>query len=153
MTSAKDALAALGLSVDEAIETDKKLKQKVARDSRVCLCGHAVNKHTVVNGIVMCTPSRMNCPCKNCRPVIEVDDTRLFLRKTTGPGYEHALVRGIAALHEVGKGMKWIEPPKCDRCSTSEGRIQPVPITTGKTVAYEATGRDALLCDKCLGEI
>ncbi len=153
MTSAKDALAALGLSIDEAVETDKKLKEQKPRDPRVCLCGHAVNKHTVVNGITMCNPSRMTCRCKNCKPVIEVDDTRKFLRKTTGPGYEHALIRGIAALHEIGKGMKWIEPPKCDRCSTTEGRIVPVPITDGKTVAYEDTGRNALLCDKCLGEI
>lgn len=153
MTSAKDGLAALGLSVDEAVETDAKLKKKVCRDPRICICGHAVNKHTVVNGIVMCNPSRMNCPCKSVRPVIEVDDTRRFLRKTTGPGYEHALIRGIAALHEIGKGMRWIEPPKCDRCSATEGRIVPVPITAGKTVAYEATGRDALLCEKCLGEI
>lgn len=153
MTTAKDALAALGLSLDEAIEADQRLTEKKTRDPRVCLCGHAVNRHTIVNGIVMCNPSRMSCPCKNCRPVIEVDDTRKFLRKTTGPGYEHALIRGIAALSEIGKSMKWIEPPKCDRCSTTEGRIVPVPVTAGKTVAYEATGRDALLCDKCLGEI
>lgn len=153
MTTAKDALAALGLSADEAIEVDEKLKEKTTRDSRICICGHAVNKHLQTNGIVMCTPSRMVCPCKNVRPVIEVEDTRLFLRKTTGPGFEHALVRGMAALAQAGKEARWLEDPKCDRCSTTEGRIVPVPITTGKSVAYEATGRDALLCEKCMEEI
>lgn len=68
-------------------------------------------------------------------------------------GVEHALVRGIAALADIGKEAKWIDPPKCDRCQTTEGRIVPCPITEGKQVAYKATGRDALLCDKCMEEI
>jgi hypothetical protein len=155
MTKATDALAALGISADEAIQADEMLKEKtkINRDPRICLCGHASNKHLVANGVVMCNPSRMVCPCKNLRPVIEVEDTRKFLRKTTGPGIEHALVRGIAALAKEGKEARWIDTPKCDRCSTTDGKIVPVPITAGKTVAYEPTNHNALLCEKCLGEI
>ena len=153
MTSAKDALAAMGIGLEEAIQADTRLKERQVRDPRICLCGHAINKHINENGIVLCTPSRMVCPCKCVRPVIEVEDTRKFLRKTTGPGVEHALVRGIAALADIGKEAKWIEPLKCDRCQATEGRIVPCPITEGKQVAYKATGRDALLCEKCMEEI
>lgn len=153
MTTAKDALAAMGIDFDEAVKADNKLKDRQIRDPRICLCGHAVNKHTVTNGMVLCTPSRMVCPCKSVRAVIEVEDTRKFLRKTTGPGVEHALVRGIAALADNNKEAKWIDPIKCDRCATTEGRIIPCPITEGKQVAYKATGRDALLCTACMEEI
>lgn len=154
MTSAKDALAAMGISVDEAHEADERLKDRPTRDPRICLCGHAINKHTTPAGVITCQPSRMYCPCKNIRPVVEVEDTRLFLRKTTGPGVGHALVRGISALAQVGKEAKWIEPPCCDRCNTTEGRIVPVPINgASKTVAYEPTGLDALLCEKCMEEV
>jgi hypothetical protein len=154
MTSAKEALAALGITAEEAHEADEKLKDRKPRDPRVCLCGHAINKHTTPAGVITCQPSRMYCPCKNIRPVIEVEDTRLFLRKTTGPGVEHALVRGISALAQVGKEARWLDEIKCDRCNTTEGRIMPVPINgASKTVAYEATGLDALLCDKCMEEV
>jgi hypothetical protein len=53
----------------------------------------------------------------------------------------------------MGKEAKWIDPIKCDRCQATEGRIVPCPITEGKQVAYKATGRDALLCEKCMEEI
>jgi hypothetical protein len=154
MSTAKDALAAMGISVDEAHEADERLKDRPTRDPRFCLCGHAINKHTTAAGVITCQPSRMFCPCKNIRAVVEVEDTRLFLRKTTGPGVEHALVRGISALAQVGKEAKWIEPPKCDRCSTTEGQIIPTPMNLhSKTVAYEATGVDALLCTTCREEL
>jgi hypothetical protein len=153
MSSAKDALEAMGISAEEAIAADENLKERKQRDSRICLCGHAVNRHLVSSGSVLCTPSRMVCPCKNIRPVLEVDDIRMFLRKTTGPGVEHALVRGMAALAKDGKSARWIEEVACDRCHTTEGRITAVPITAGKTVAYEATGFNALLCESCMAEI
>jgi hypothetical protein len=153
MTKAKSALEAMGIGLEEAVEADNRLKERQVRDPRICLCGHAINKHIVANGVVMCTPSRMVCPCKSVRAVIEVEDTRKFLRKTTGPGIEHALVRGIAALAADNKEAKWIEPPKCDRCSTTEGRIVPCPITAGKQIANEASGTNALLCTKCMEEI
>lgn len=154
MASAKDALAALGISVEEAREADERLKTKPTRDPRICLCGHAINKHNIVRGEVQCVPSRYWCPCKNMRAVIEVEDTRMFLRKTTGPGVEHALVRGISALAEHGKEVTWIETPTCDRCKTTEGKITPVPINGySSNVAYEATGLDALLCAKCMEDV
>lgn len=158
MTNARDALAMLGINADEAVEVDKTLTRKPSSDKRICLCGHGVSKHSSDAGVVQCIPARWYCPCKNIRPVIEVEDTRLFLRKTSGPGAEHALTRGMAALYSADKGVEWIIDIKCDKCgieATPAGdvRITPVAVTEYKTVAYEATGFDALLCDSCLEEI
>ncbi len=158
MTDARNALAMLGITAEEAVETDERLTRKPSRDKRVCLCGHAVNKHSTDAGLVICVPSRYNCPCKNIRPVIEVEDTRLFLRKTSGPGAEHALTRGLAASFSADKGVEWLETPKCDKCgieATPAGdvKINPVAVTEFRSISYEATGYDALLCDSCLEEI
>jgi hypothetical protein len=155
MTSAKEALEMLGINVDEAIETDKKRTETKPRDPRICLCGHAVNKHSTASGEVQCVPSRYWCPCKKLRPVIQVEDTRLFLRKSNGPNQEHALIRGIAASVVAEKDVKWIIDVACDICSktSAEARIMPTPVTEFKTVSYEATGYDALVCEDCLEKI
>ena len=154
MSSAEEVLAAMGFSVEEAAEADEKQKDRKTRDPRVCLCGHAINRHTTPAGVVVCRPSQMSCPCKNIRPVIEVEDTRLFLRKTNGPGLSHALTRGIGALGLAGKEVKWIVPLECDRCEEPEGRITAVPINNAsKTIADRATGYDALLCEGCVKKL
>ena len=155
MTSANDALAAMGIDPTEAIAIEQSKTKKVARDNRVCICGHAVARHKTdpYSGLMECNPSRMHCPCQTIRPVLEVEDTRLFLRGTSGPKNEHALVRGMTALAMSGKDAKWIEQPKCDRCDTGEGPIVPVPITKTNRVAYEATPLNAMLCNNCLEEI
>lgn len=156
MSTAEEALEALGIRANEAIDADRNSRavaRSRSKDRRVCLCGHAVNRHLTTNGIVMCTPSRMVCPCKNIRAVLEAEDTRVFLRKTTGPGVEHALVKGMAALVIAGKQANWIDQPTCDRCSSQDG-VSPVPVTSAKTVAYgEPTGYDALLCETCKEEL
>ena len=155
MTSAKDALAALGIDPTEAIAIEMSRTKKPVRDNRVCICGHAVARHKVdeYSGLMECKPSRLHCPCTNVRPVLEVEDTRLFLRGTSGPKNEHALVRGMTALAMSGKEAKWIEPPKCDRCDTAQGPIVPVPISKSNKVAYEATPLNAMLCETCLEDI
>lgn len=152
MKSENDALAMLGISAEEAIEADQSLTRRPSRDRRICLCGHAVNKHDVSSGLVQCIPSAYRCPCKNIEPVLQVEDTRLFLRKTNGPGLEHALVRGMAASSQQGKEVKWIETPACKACgkTSSESRITPTSVTEFGQVSYSATGFDALLCEDCL---
>jgi hypothetical protein len=158
MTNARDALAMLGINAEEAVEVDQNLTRKPNSDKRICLCGHAINKHLVDSGIITCTPSKLYCPCKNLRPVVLVEDTRLFLRKTNGPGAEHAFTRGLAASFSADKNVEWLETPKCDKCgieATPAGdvRISPAAVTEFKTLSYEATGYDALLCDNCLEEM
>jgi hypothetical protein len=151
LVSSENALEAMGISVEEAREVDKKLtrKSKTKRDRRVCVCGHAVSKHTTYNGILVCKPSAMMCPCKKITPVLEAEDTRMFLRKTEGAGPMHALTRGISACLEAGRQVEWIVSLQCARCGSSDKRVTPVPVTQNGYSADYATGFDALLCDDC----
>jgi hypothetical protein len=149
---ARKALEMMGLSVDEMLEEDV-IKRPKYTDSRICLCGHAVARHTATNGFVYCKPSKMECPCKNVRPVLETDDTRKFLRKTEGGGKLHALSLGMLQILRLGKSVKWIVDLKCDRCGSEDDQVVPVPVTqTGRPTNY-ATGYDALLCRACRTEI
>jgi hypothetical protein len=156
--SAQTALESLGISVEEMQKTEEDLeKQGLKRyrytDSRICLCGHGVGRHTVTNGVVYCKPSRMECPCKKLRPVLEAGDTRLFIRKTSGSGPLHALTLGLLSLIKAGKTAEWVVELECDRCKKKTGDVVPVPVTQyGKAATY-ATGYDALLCPDCRREI
>ena len=137
--------------VEEVRTAEEKIKgmSRPDRDKRICTCGHPMNSHTISSsGIVLCTPSRMMCPCKNARPVLIAGDARKFLRKTMGPGPEHALARGVLASFESGKDVEWIVGMICDKCG-AEGNISPVPTTREGIVQFEATGYDALLCKNC----
>lgn len=149
MSKGVDPMAAMGISLDEALEADEALRDRPhARDGRVCICGHGAGRHSLNNGVVWCKPARMDCPCKKLRPVLEVEDTRPFLRKTAGSGPMHALVRGMSAVVAAGKRAEWIVDLKCDKCK-SEGHVVPVPVTRGGLVMSEPTGYDALLCANC----
>jgi hypothetical protein len=156
--AAEEALEAMGISLEDMEETERKLHEQGVRryrssDSRICACGHGVSRHTVINGVVYCKPSRMECPCKNCRPVIEVDDTRKFLFRTNGAGPLHALTMGMFASAKSGKNVKWIIDLKCDRCGEQTGTVVPVPVTQNGVATTYPTGYDALLCPKCRVEI
>ena len=147
-----DALSAMGLTPDEVAEADRKITEKTKagnRDRRICVCGHAVSKHSNYAGILTCKPSALLCPCKKVNPVLESSDTRVFLRKTEGAGAMHALSRGIYAAIQSGKDVKWIIDLKCDRCGSTESNVVPVPVTQSGYAADHATGFDALLCATC----
>ena len=144
-----DPFSGLDFSLEEALEADEKLKSKPAdRDGRICICGHAVVRHTTVSGLVFCKPTRMECPCKKMRPVLDADDIRPFLRKTEGAGALHALGRGLAAASSKNVKVEWIVDFKCDRCQ-KDSPIAPVPVTQRGTAMSSATGFDALLCREC----
>jgi len=151
---AVDVLEAMGISVNEVRKADGLVREKRHdRDQRICLCGHSVSRHTVVNGVVYCKPGRMECPCKRCRAVLQVADTRKFMRKTSGAGALHALTLGVLAHVDLGKPVKWIIDLQCDRCKKNDQNVVPVPVTQhGKAVLY-ATGYDALLCRECRSSV
>lgn len=157
---AEDVLAAMGLSLEDVEEADRQLELQGKRryrqnDTRVCVCGHGVGRHTVLGGVVYCKPSRMECPCKKCRPILCVEDSRKFLYKTSGAGSMHALSLGILASAREGKSVQWLLelPLTCDRCGSTSENIVPVPVTqTGRATSYP-TGYDALLCPKCRVEV
>jgi hypothetical protein len=77
-------------------------------------------------------------------------DVRKFLRKTEGPGPEHALARGILASVQDGKSVEWLVEMKCDFCQ-EETKVSPCPISLSRSIEFRATGYDALLCRKCQG--
>jgi hypothetical protein len=145
----QDAFAFLDFDYEDVAEAERKLgKNPGGRDRRICACGHPAGRHTMVSGITFCKPSRMECPCKAERLVLESEDTRVFLRKTEGSGPLHALGRGLKAAKEAGKKVTWIIEMKCDRCE-KPGQVSPVAVTQRGVLVNAATGYDALLCRKC----
>lgn len=152
-----EMLKTMGMSLEEAQQARDlgfvaPSRQKT--DRRICACGHRVSAHTEVAGVTFCKPTRMECPCKKCRPVMEVENTRYFIRATHGGGALHALSQGLVNLAEEGKGAKWIIDLKCDRCgTTTDGPPIPVPVTQNGIAVDYATGFDALLCPTCRTEV
>lgn len=151
----EDALAMMGLTVEDIDETDKDLiaRRAYGSDRQVCLCGHGSSRHTVVNGVVFCKPARMECPCKKMRPVLITEDTRMFIRKTDGSGPAHALARGIRAAVEKNKSVSWMIDLVCDRCGKADNNVVPAAVTQNGYAASHATGYDALLCPDCRTEV
>lgn len=153
--SADQVFEHLDFTQEEAQAADESLlaRQGRKRDGRICVCGHPVTRHTLLaGGLVYCKPTKMECPCKASRPVIESSDTRPFLRKTEGPGVLHALGRGIQAALKAGHDVDWLVDKQCDRCGT-EGPVSPVPVTQRGVAVNEPTGFDALLCRKCREQV
>jgi hypothetical protein len=121
------------------------------RDSRVCICGHGMGRHGGLDvGAPFCRPSKMSCACKHPRAVIEVQDTRDFLRKTIGSGPMHALGRGIQTAMEKSHWVKWIDTVACDFCHR-EGPISPVPVSAEGVVLSMESEYNALMCRECRG--
>lgn len=153
---AEDLLKEMGIDPEEAIAVDRELSTKKRRDRRVCICGHGANRHIYDNGVWACVPSRLTCTCQTMRPVLEVDDTRKFLRKSSGPGNRHALIRGMTSLIESGKYASWIEELSCDKCEAKKLGIVPVALSFAGRVAYDESdmsGKHVFLCQDCLEEI
>ena len=145
--SANDAFAFLDFDYEDVAEAERSIG-RLGQNRKICVCGHPSGRHTIVAGMVFCKPSRMECPCKSERLVLETEDTRVFLRKTEGAGPLHALGRGMKAAKDAGKKVTWIIDMKCDRCG-AEGPVSPVPVTQRGVSVAMATGYDALLCRKC----
>lgn len=125
------------------------------RDRRVCLCGHPLARHKEARGRVVCQPSRMSCACADAQGVLEVSDTRLFLRKTSGIGVDHALVKGLAASVEAGATVKWIVDVECSKCGSGDalpvGLMQTVGGRVG--IAMENPQATRFLCAGCIEEM
>lgn len=151
--SPEEMLKMLGTSaadIEDAYNAGELETRNTKIDKRVCACGHRVAAHTEIAGVTFCKPARMECPCKKCRPVLEAEDTRVFLRSTRGGGRLHALSQGLYALLQREKKVRWIIEFKCDRCGASTGKpLTPVPVTQSGIATTYPTGYDALLCDEC----
>ena len=152
--SSIDALAMTGIELEELQDVGAALLKEPPKDSRVCICGHSMNKHAVINGYVSCKPSRMSCPCKAVRPVLTSTNVRPFMRKSLGSGSAHALMQGFRKAIELDAEISWIEPPTCDyqkngsKCGSTE-QVVPCLVTQNGFYTTEATGYDVFLCVSC----
>ena len=152
--SSIDALAMTGIELEELQDVGAALLKEPPKDSRVCICGHSMNKHAVINGYVSCKPSRMSCPCKAVRPVLISTNVRPFMRKSLGSGSAHALMQGFRKAIELDAEISWIEPPTCDyqkngsKCGSTE-QVVPCLVTQNGFYTTEATGYDVFLCVSC----
>jgi hypothetical protein len=87
-------------------------------------------------------------------PVLEVSNTKYFLKKTTGSGELHALTRGIRALSKVENStIKWLVERTCllCGCTTEQDRIIPAVFNSDKTLKQTegSIGYDDFVCQKC----
>ena len=152
--SAIDALAMTGFELEELHDVGAAFLKEPPKDSRVCICGHSMNKHAVINGYVSCKPSRMSCPCKAVRPVLTSTNVRPFMRKSLGSGSAHALMQGFRKAIELDAEISWIEPPTCDyqkngsKCGSTE-QVVPCLVTQNGFYTTEPTGYDVFLCVSC----
>ena len=150
-SSAESALEALGISLEEATEVDKVFRQTRGNNRNVCICGHGETKHYFEAGRWFCKPARLECKCRHLKTVLEAEDVRPFICKTTGGGKLHALSRGIAALAlmDPPKKITWTVDLYCDRCKNTDSVVTPVPVTEYGTPTTYPTGFDKFLCQSC----
>ncbi len=169
--SALEALAAMGIEL-EAIDThDISTVNRLGVDRRICMCGHALDRHKAEsttgwnNPIPIlkwnnpeepfkCIPNAQACSCRRLIPVLEVSNTKYFLKKTNGSGELHALTRGIRGLAKAKEPMiKWLVDPICAICgATGEtDKIVPACYNKDKTLRTQegSIGYDDFICQKC----
>jgi hypothetical protein len=157
-TTAREAIAMMGVDPDEMLEYSKLAKRAKGRSRTVCLCGHPSNNHHNIDdsGQISCRPGKMYCPCDSPIPVLQVSDLRAFTRKTSGHGRKHALMAGMSTLLErdvESTVVEWIVDVKCMSCGSEEGPIIPVAFVVdgGRPVAVDRPSpRNTLLCLACL---
>jgi hypothetical protein len=140
----KDAMSFFDFSEEEALEVaEKEIIRTRERDGRICICGHPNTRHASYADVVSCTPTRMACDCQQIRLVLDVSDTRLFLRKTTGSGTSHALSKSVSKAQSLGSEVKWLVEPRCDKCGILKA-VSPVAISQNGKHGY-----NAFLCVDC----
>jgi hypothetical protein len=158
--SALEALAAMGIEPETIDTHDISTVNRLGVDRRICMCGHALDRHKAEATLgwdkpipilkwnnpsdpFKCTPNAQSCSCRRLIPVLEVSNTKYFLKKTNGSGELHALTRGLRALAKVQNHiMKWL---------VTTDRIVPACFNKDKTIRTEegSIGYDDFICQKC----
>jgi hypothetical protein len=168
---ALDALTAMGLDPQEIDSLDMSSINRLGVDRRICMCGHAMDRHKVTstlgtNNVIpilksndpsvpfSCTPNAQSCSCRRLIPVLEVSNTKYFLKKTAGSGELHALTRGIRALSRVkDNSITWLVEPTCFLCGATgpQDRLVPAVFNADKTLKQTegSIGYDDFVCQKC----
>lgn len=127
------------------------------RNGLICSCGHPVAKHIVSETTrdVLCKPGLLNCKCEYLHPVIEVPNTRFFMRKSLGNGPYHALSLGLvaaikAANEDQAKQIKWVIPDTCEFCKAEGVATSPTHVDKAKRVWEEPQTHNVLICADCV---
>jgi hypothetical protein len=147
INAGQNALLELGLDVSAISAHREDIKRKEF-NRNVCVCGHAMNKHS--DGL--CHTARMYCPCENPMPVVEVSDTRYFMTKSRGYGAQHALSTGLSRLHEVGGSSRLIIEPKCFRCGEMANPLIPAGFSRDQWLVYRPGIFNGMFCLSCISE-
>lgn len=151
-----DFMSRLAFTQEEAVDALEETTLAASeRDGRICACGHPVSKHNVIQASleVSCRPGLLNCPCEKLHPVIDVPNTRFFMRKTLGNGPRHALILGIAASIKANpdylEKMEWLIDSTCEKCKRTDALLSPVNVTRSGITMNEPTTHNAMLCEQC----
>jgi hypothetical protein len=149
---AQGANALLELGLDEIeIKAHRDDAKRREFNRLVCVCGHAMNKHSEFNpGLWSCHTARMYCPCERPRAVVEVSDTRYFMTKSRGYGAQHALSTGLSKLHEKGGTSKLIIEPNCFRCEEPRTPLLPAAFDREVRLVFKPGQLNGLFCHDCL---
>jgi hypothetical protein len=153
VTEAINGAALMGMTEADVEELEKELEESGlvrfrGRDRRICVCGHRVSGHSNAYGHVVCSTTRVSCPCTQVIPVLEAEDVRLFSFKTVGGGPLHALGRGILASDKKGKLVKWVDK-KCFSCKEESETLIPVPVSERMVPVDKPSKLNGLFCKRC----
>ncbi len=142
------------LRIDDS-EVDAFLSNRAQNppEKMVCICGHATNKHNEISkDYWSCVTARHYCPCAKPIPVLLVQDTRYFMRKTYGYGAKHAMSTGLRKLNQEGKWSKFIIDLSCFRCNSTDVKLHPAALNRDFRISDRPEAINVLLCWNCLQE-
>ena len=144
----ENPLSQIGLTLESVLSNSR---DSTPKPHLICICGHALNKHgTLGPGRNYCRTAQMWCPCGEVEAVLEVQDSRYFMRATYGYGAKHALIAGLARLIEVGKNARWVVPLRCQNCGSFEGPVLPVAIDSRGELSDKPEKLNLLSCMNCI---
>lgn len=147
-----DALDRLGID-DAEIQTHRSDIRRKEYDRQVCICGHAMNKHSEFSsGMWQCHTARMYCPCERPKAVVEVSDTRYFMTKSRGYGAKHALSTGLSRLKERGGTSRLIIEPLCFVCQREITPLLPATFDRQRRLIFKPGPLNGLFCHDCLSK-
>ncbi|MFM1786420.1 MAG: hypothetical protein RL228_370 [Actinomycetota bacterium] len=145
-----DALSLLGFSETD-VEEELRKNRLAPPSKQVCICGHAVNKHSELSqGRWTCQTANHICPCQGPEPVLVVQDTRYFMKKTEGYGPMHAISYGLMRLRQEKKWARFIIDLKCDRCKAENCKLYPTALSPELRIVRRPSSINKFLCIECL---